>query len=399
MKDIEKNREIVGQNILRRPLNQRGVALVVSLLILVMITALGLAGIMASSTEVKLGGNERVGAETLYAADAGIQHALRALRGQDFDIVTASPQPWLNVTNFNGTPGLNYFVDVKKINTNGDIAPANTVFITATATYPSGGGLKRIEAEVRNLSTMVPVTSTLGVVGNDSEIRFEDNVTVNGDLSGGEVPVAGSDCAQNKAAVAVDTVSAYDEIRLDGGGQSITGMGLTPSVQLRPQDMSAAAIQALSSDLATNADRTIAVNDTTAEINTNTTYGTVANPQVTVFNMEGDDSRVRFNGTVTGAGILILNSNIDRKGRIEFGDSFSWDGIIIITGSTRIEFDGTAGTSITGGVIIANTEPDASAEDLRFRVEAATTIQYSCTALTNAMNKAPLSLNAWHQIL
>ncbi|MFQ5950385.1 MAG: PilX N-terminal domain-containing pilus assembly protein, partial [Nitrospiria bacterium] len=52
--------------------NQRGMALIICLLMLVVVTTIGLTSIMTSSMEIRLGGNERVTSETLYAAEAGV---------------------------------------------------------------------------------------------------------------------------------------------------------------------------------------------------------------------------------------------------------------------------------------------------------------------------------------
>ncbi len=377
--------------------NQKGMALVVSLLILVMVTALGLAGIMLSSTEVKLGGNERVASETLYAADAGIQHAMRALRGQNFDVVTAAPQPWLVVTDFNGVQGLGYSIEVSKTNIKGNLAPDNTVYVTATGKYPSGE-TRKIEAEVRNVSTMVPVNASLGVSGGFSRIRFQGNTTINGDLPAGETPVAGSDCAQNKAGVGVDTVSAYDEIRVKGGA-TITGIGMDPSIQLRPEDMNPTEVQTIANTLAANADRTILVDDQKVN-NPDVSWGTQANPEVTVISMTGEDARIKFNGDADGYGILIINSETTKKGRVEFNGGFNWTGLIIITGNTSFDrFKSNGNDSITGAVLLANTSEDPTGENFRIKSNGNSSIQYSCIALSNAVNNAPLSLNAWHEVL
>ena len=70
----------------RRPLaasrasSQRGVALVFAMLALVLLSALGLALVAATSSETVIAGNFRVSAETSYAADAIAGRALVDLR-------------------------------------------------------------------------------------------------------------------------------------------------------------------------------------------------------------------------------------------------------------------------------------------------------------------------------
>ncbi|MFQ5780565.1 MAG: PilX N-terminal domain-containing pilus assembly protein [Nitrospiria bacterium] len=382
--------------------NQRGMALIICLLMLVVVTTIGLTSIMTSSMEIRLGGNERVTSETLYAAEAGVQHALQALRGQNFDMVVAAAagQPWLTVNDFNGVQGLDYLVDVSKTNQAGQLASTGSIFITSTATHPSGGK-KVIEAEVRNPATIIPVNSSVGIVGNFSEMEFEGTTFINGDLPAGEPGVPGSDCAENKAGVAVDTVNAYSQTEVDDDA-IITGIGLSPSIQLRPQDMSAIAIETLAYTIAAKADRTIVVdesNDNDIEIG-DKTWGTATNPEVTVISMQGEDVELEFEGNVGGYGILIINSSNNEDGEVEFDGNFTWNGLIIITGDAEfeLEIEGDEATTITGAIIIANTAANTTDLDFEIETEGNTTIQYSCNALTNAMNYSPLLLEGWHEI-
>lgn len=62
-----------------RASDERGVALVVTLMTLLLLTALGLALVMTTQTETLIEGNYRNGQEALYAADAGIERAMQDL--------------------------------------------------------------------------------------------------------------------------------------------------------------------------------------------------------------------------------------------------------------------------------------------------------------------------------
>ncbi|HIE65008.1 MAG: pilus assembly PilX N-terminal domain-containing protein [Nitrospira sp.] len=380
--------------------NERGMALVISLLMLAIVTTIGMASIMATSTELHLGGNKRVTAETLYVAEAGVQHALRELKGQDFDVVVAANvgQSWITVSDFNGTPGMGYTVKVSNTSDSGNVADTNSIFVTSIAVNPSGGS-KTIEAEVSNPALTLPINASMSVSGNFSRIKFSGNATINGDLPADETPVVGSDCAEHKAGISVDSMDTYTDIDVKKhAGDNITGIGLNPSIQLRPSDMSPTMVQNIASLLGEKADQTIIVDDKKVN-NDDVVWGTVDDPQVTVIMMTGEDVRMKFNGNTTGYGILIINSETSKKGRVEFNGNFEWNGLIVITGDAgfdRIKANGN--DSITGGIILANTNEDTSVENFRIKSNGNTSIQYSCKALTNAIGHAPLILNSWHEL-
>ena len=59
--------------------DERGVALIVSLMVMLLLTALGLALTMTTMTETKISGNYAHGAEALYAADAAVERVMQDL--------------------------------------------------------------------------------------------------------------------------------------------------------------------------------------------------------------------------------------------------------------------------------------------------------------------------------
>ncbi len=66
----------------RSILNQNGYALVLSLLVLVLLSSLGLAAVFQSNTETTVVGNERTGNALLMAADAGAEYGKNAIWSQ-----------------------------------------------------------------------------------------------------------------------------------------------------------------------------------------------------------------------------------------------------------------------------------------------------------------------------
>ncbi len=56
--------------------NERGIVLVIAVLIMITGTVLGIAAVMTSNIEVRMSGNQRSMESALYAADAGIENGL-----------------------------------------------------------------------------------------------------------------------------------------------------------------------------------------------------------------------------------------------------------------------------------------------------------------------------------
>jgi hypothetical protein len=56
--------------------NERGVALVVAVLVMITATLLGVAAVMTSDIEMRISGNQRCSEKAFYAADAGIDSGL-----------------------------------------------------------------------------------------------------------------------------------------------------------------------------------------------------------------------------------------------------------------------------------------------------------------------------------
>src|SRR5687767_8293977 len=66
----------------RRPLRDRaadeqGIALIISLMVMMLMMALGVTLVMTTMTETKIASNYRDGSEALYAADAAVERVLQ----------------------------------------------------------------------------------------------------------------------------------------------------------------------------------------------------------------------------------------------------------------------------------------------------------------------------------
>lgn len=66
----------MGKNILT---DSKGYALVIALIMLLVLTIIGISAITTTTYETAISGNERIGTDAFYAAEAGIQVALNQL--------------------------------------------------------------------------------------------------------------------------------------------------------------------------------------------------------------------------------------------------------------------------------------------------------------------------------
>jgi len=95
--------------ILRGPLaNNRGIVLVISLLILTLLLSAGLGAIFSVQTDLRSSGNFEKGTQAFYIAEAGVNHARQELYDgdgtNDFNSIYAAANDTVivSVSNFNG---------------------------------------------------------------------------------------------------------------------------------------------------------------------------------------------------------------------------------------------------------------------------------------------------------
>ncbi|HEA67631.1 MAG TPA: hypothetical protein ENI07_12525 [Desulfobacterales bacterium] len=112
--------------------NERGVVLIVAILILVILTLLGVTGIKTSSTEQAVAVNEEIYKMTFYAAEAG----------RTYVMANTDLYHTLNVTV--GPPGLNFPDDANPANKdpipNSDMSINGNVEYTGAFALPRGSG-------------------------------------------------------------------------------------------------------------------------------------------------------------------------------------------------------------------------------------------------------------------
>lgn len=143
--------------------NQSGMALVIALILMVVLTLIGLASTLSSTFEIKLSGNKRGSTGAFYSADTGVQ------------VVMA------NINNFN-LPGqyvnnkYNPFTDGNNPNPNPTNAVASIQYLPNQSGAPRGLGLSAagnygfsyylIDSTGQDQIEMNPIRSTCAVEQN-----------------------------------------------------------------------------------------------------------------------------------------------------------------------------------------------------------------------------------------
>ena len=337
--------------------DERGIALVATLLLLLLLAVIGTASLTYSVLDLKSTAHFNTGNQALYAAESGVQHALSAINNRgvnDFnqDIV----QRWSNVfgTAARTIPGyasFSYQVAVAADGTD----PANRGTITSTGFAPlQAQRIVRVGVRRRGFGGG---TGAIHLASDNVEAGFEGNSFAvdgnNHDWYGALQPTAPArpgistrnDGVTNGVIGSLDT-GQKDNVR--GLGFSLTP--LTPSVLTiggpGTSDIELIKEQVLS--------RPGIVNDSTHVFNNGDTkvfgtlpppYGPIGGPGPQITHLT--DTNVTVNGSITGVGILIVDGSLDIRGTIDF---IGW---ILVRGSTKIHTQTSGdGTSVLGTAYI-----------------------------------------------
>jgi hypothetical protein len=376
--------------------NERGIALVVVILIMTIFLSITSANLLFSALNLKTAAHFNAGSAAIYVADAGIQHALAVIPpGGDFDSLLqglvaefpcAAPcdgSP--NKPTLNGSlRSYSYSVTVENdIDGGGATNDTNRKIVLTSSATQSGGFRRRIKAYVGRSSAAWAPPGTIYVPGpaNDLEFRIRGSAIISGndtDINGQPGPRPSlSAISTTDAAARTEAIAAIET------PANVIGAGGAPSVAVVSSDLDVAALAngflALSHSV---------VSGGTLE---NSTLGSWSAPQIT--RITGD---ARFRGTSSGAGVLIIDGEL----RIE--DQFNFKGLIILRAGGELQIQmASASATIFGAVLIA---PAAYDPDIEVEIEGGGEIRYSSEAISKVDATWPgvlpqqARLLAWHEI-
>ncbi|MBU4287939.1 MAG: pilus assembly PilX N-terminal domain-containing protein [Proteobacteria bacterium] len=338
--------------------NEKGMVLPLGLIFLAIIAILGTTAVIMTTTDLKIGTNYKLSEQAFYVAEAGIQRAANALKagvsnGFDDELLGAdgssgtSDDGILSFGSSVGFGGGTYAVQVTDNNDDGDLFSDSDKKVIITSTGIVNNASKTIEAVYYSME--VDVEGALGIYGNGpivelsgaSEIDGRDyNVPPDFDCSG-------AGCTATLVGGAPAETGIYAE-------EAITQVGLITDETDKKQnvfgdppiDEDGGGVGSVSywQDFANSLTPAQIIDSAGGTFASNCTIGTRENPQVTLLTDETDIG-THVSGTVDGAGILIVNGDLQITG------TFHFEGLVIVISDGNLVVTGT-GRSITYGSVV-----------------------------------------------
>jgi len=219
--------------------NERGMILVISLLILALLLGAGVGAIVSMQTDLKTSSNLKVGKMAFYIADAGVNRAFKELDDgngtNDFDALSGTVTLFTNVSYNNGSYTVTAEVEHPGTSTKPIIPKRVKVTstgcypgVTGTGSCPAGSAKVVIEAEFRRESLFNCAAcgkDSVSISGGATTDSYDSrtgayggsNVGSDGDVgSNGTVTLTGTGAIVHGDASALSTVTATGGALVDG---------------------------------------------------------------------------------------------------------------------------------------------------------------------------------------
>jgi len=387
--------------------NERGIALVVAVVALVVIGAIVAGTFFVSTVEQRSAQNVIVAAAAQQAAEAGLEDAVANIKGEDYIYGVADSSAYAsNVTPSGWSTSTSYTVWVFPVN-------SSTWPITSVGT--SNGATQTLAEVVKAAVTVTPTTAPVVVA---APITFNGNsFQINGNNAN---PPVSTGCPSTPTPAQVYAVRSQTATGMTNGDRDnvlgITGMGANPGEgSAVANDPTVAAMmntifgtggsydQFRAAATLTYAPATYTQRQPSTTVVggvTKCNYADNANwgePKTTVPQCNSYFPIVLGTSTignpfkitgVRGQGVLLADGDLELTG------GFEWYGLILVKGSFKIT--GT-GAKVFGSVIAQN---GATVDDNT--ISGNTQITYSTCAISRALNGVaylrPASTRAWTQL-
>ena len=387
--------------------NERGIALVVAVVALVVIGAIVAGTFFVSTVEQRSAQNVIVAAAAQQAAEAGLEDAVANIKGEDYIYGVADSSAYAsNVTPSGWSTSTSYTVWVFPVN-------SSTWLIKSVGT--SNGATQTLAEVVKAAVTVTPTTAPVVVA---APITFNGNsFQINGNNAN---PPVSTGCPSTPTPAQVYAVRSQTATGMTNGDRDnvlgITGMGANPgegsAVANDPtvaammntifgtggsydQFRAAATLTYAPATYTQRQPSTIVVGGVTkCNYADNANWG---EPKTTVPQCNSYFPIVLGTSTignpfkitgVRGQGVLLADGDLELTG------GFEWYGLILVKGSFKIT--GT-GAKVFGSVIAQN---GATVDDNT--ISGNTQITYSTCAISRALNGVaylrPASTRAWTQL-
>ena len=355
---------------------EAGLALAASLFVLAMLLLITASSVMIGSTNVLATRNFRGAARAHFVAESAIMDALQTFNGPGVinfqnDVVGLWPTSYgAGSRAFAPLPGFTYTVTATATPGN----PAGAGRFIATANGPE----RERNVVVANISrSALPLTAPGAVylatdqhtdatfTGNAFLIDGNDHNYTGGTGPGAPVPgiATRNDTNTQEALGSLKNQQPNDVLGLGflHGPPTVASIGTYPAAPTIAQ------MNQFIDDLLARAG---VVNDSSTKINGNQAYGTTDAPQITHLTASGGVT-IKANGNVSGAGILIVESDLTIQGNLDF------KGLVLVRGHTNVQNDPSQ-TEVTGNGTIWGS---LWTQDFNFVVGGSAEVLYSSQAM------------------
>lgn len=331
---------------------ERGAALVAALLMLVLVTTLGMAAILTSSTETMIAENHYKAYEALYAADAGIQDAMARLDNDDIVPDEGNFATWSSVIPTTSVGGMSYRTVVKfrledgehyDTEDNNELVLYNAGFKGTTdglfgydhspiTTAGSGKPVLVITSVGTVNSAIRPASATIVSEVTENTINI---YSPGGMFSGICMDISGAsgaiDGGADKPGVVTNAVGCPADSVISGtnGDTPEGGAGIDMETYLGFPV----------SEISQYATETYTYDSTVNEGDLN--FGALPDSPAIVY-IDNAGYELRANN-MTGYGVLVVTGSLD------VGGGFDWDGLVYVMEDLKLHGGGGNAVNITGG--------------------------------------------------
>lgn len=380
---------------------ENGVVLVVTMLLLLVFTLIGMSAVNTATYDNLISGNKRISEQAFYLAEAGINEFLGRFRegatGELKDNAPSNPHWKLFIASnaelaekigYSSSDADHVFVQSLQntlvygveIRHKADIAnkvitkAGSSLYIATSHGYTQDGGKKVIEADFIGSPPLDPPAA----------LYSERPV----DVHGTSTIIQGMDqCGtKNKPAILTTLLESTNPINISGN-PTIQGdppkqynsenLGLKEAVDYFEKDANFKYYYNTNQTLTGYSDSW----GTPTSTGTSTPITYDEPMKIVYFNMHGDKT-LKLAGQSHGAGILLVDGNLELNG------GFTWYGVIIVTGA--LDYTGGGEKNITGGVLTGE------AATVQVDLAGNAGILY-CSEVANKLKKmvSPLRMTRW----
>lgn len=392
------------KEVLRPIAEERGIALVIALLVMVLLSILGVTFLSMSATEIAIASNEVAASRAFFLTEAGTALAKRTLRSSaNWNIQLAAAQPFPCPALVPASLGTcSYRIENDTADPGGPTTDTNNLVIIK-ATGQSLTAAREVHLAFTRLDGIPAPPASLLSVGVSSNISFSGNAfSIDGNNwippSDGGAPATqdNSACTSTTApkfGIGVPNTTHQLEVKNNlSNPQQDNVIGASPNPPWSP----ASAIPSIGVDTTLTQDQLVALADYLLPLADVTyspgtsissgTLGTQAYPKIVVVDAtgySGSDPALTLSAT-SGAGILIV-----KNGTLRFTGTSQWVGVVIVVGSNvGIDVRGGGNKSLYGATLLAE---DTNVSATVAAGEGNLEIRYSCDGIDVA-NSVP-SLN------